>query len=233
MNLTCYTLDTPWKLEPAPVKRDWMNTPGNFPYRCLPLTIANAAGWIIRAPCPFVAHWNGGRAPNDVMLYFEPEHAAYAQHIDSNFGHGVITFHFPMLFRSSHATSLRVSGIPNLPKYNALGLEGIVETDWLPFTFTMNWKLVRPFIPVPFAKDEPICFLQPSSLDLIESQEPEIKPIKDDPVLMQQYLAWAASRQQHNSTNDDPNVWEKHYHTGGIVSPPTHHRTSVKLKEFA
>lgn len=35
-------------LTPAPIDRDWMDaTPDRFAYRCLPLVIANQAGWVI------------------------------------------------------------------------------------------------------------------------------------------------------------------------------------------
>ena len=36
-------------LEPAPIARDWMDAaPQRHPYRCLPLVIANQAGWVLR-----------------------------------------------------------------------------------------------------------------------------------------------------------------------------------------
>ena len=38
-------------LEPAPTDREWMDNSGQrYAYRCLPLVIANQAGWIIRCP---------------------------------------------------------------------------------------------------------------------------------------------------------------------------------------
>ncbi len=48
-------------IEPAPIARDWMDaTPVRHPYRCLPLVIANQAGWILRSPAAFRAYWYGG-----------------------------------------------------------------------------------------------------------------------------------------------------------------------------
>jgi hypothetical protein len=58
MRLICYpTSGEPPKLIPAPFERDWMDrTRAGFAYRCLPLNIANAHGWLILNPVPFTAH---------------------------------------------------------------------------------------------------------------------------------------------------------------------------------
>jgi len=34
-------------------------------------------------------------------------------------------------------------GPPNWPKDGVYPLSGLVETDWLPFPFTMNWQMTR------------------------------------------------------------------------------------------
>ncbi len=64
-NLTFYAYatgpqaDTP--IRPAARERDWMDAAdGGFPYRCLPLAMANQAGWVIGNPTAFTARWNGG-----------------------------------------------------------------------------------------------------------------------------------------------------------------------------
>lgn len=192
-------------------------------YRCLPLTIANAAGWIIRCPAPFTATWYGGDEPDDLTLAFEEPWKSYGNHVLSHFGSGVITFSFPMLFRTESKISLRVSGLPNSPKPNVCPLEGVVETDWLPFTFTMNVKVMEAGT-VRFVEDEPVCFLQPIGLDLLEAQEPIMKPLAGS--LKRQYDAWADSRTKFNASGSDG--WQKLYLNGG----PPHHRTKLTLKSF-
>ena len=47
------------------------------------------------------------------------------------------------------------------------------ETDWSPFTFTMNWKFTRKPAPVAFERDEPFCMVFPVQRGLIEAAEPE------------------------------------------------------------
>jgi hypothetical protein len=47
-------------LTTAPINRPWMDeTPQRFAYRCLPLSMANQAGWFVGCPASFVATWNG------------------------------------------------------------------------------------------------------------------------------------------------------------------------------
>src|SRR5437868_2176081 len=59
-------------IEAAPILRDWMDKAHlRFPYRCLPLAIANQCGWILRSPVGFRAYWYGGPAKEDVELRFD------------------------------------------------------------------------------------------------------------------------------------------------------------------
>lgn len=59
----------------------------------------------------------------------------------SNFGSGVISFSIPYLFSTPRGWSLWVGGPSNDPMDGVAPLEGIVETGWTPFTFTMNWRM--------------------------------------------------------------------------------------------
>ena len=55
MELKWYVFDG-WKprVRPASAQRDWMDAaPNAFPYRCLPLNIANGHGWDILTACGF------------------------------------------------------------------------------------------------------------------------------------------------------------------------------------
>jgi hypothetical protein len=71
--------------------------------------------------------------------------------------------------------SLVVRGSANWPKDRACPLEGIVETDWSPATFTMNWKLTRPHWPVDFGENEAICMLVPHRRGELEGFRPEVR----------------------------------------------------------
>jgi hypothetical protein len=232
--------DSDWKIEPAPVQRDWMEAANGFAYRCLPLTIANAAGWVIRSPVAFTAIWNGGPATSDVSIFMEDPLGKHRNSIKSHFGSGIITIQIPWLFQTQkERLSLTVRGLPNYFKRNVHPCEGRVEIDWLPFTFTMNWKIMEPNVPIAFAKGDPVCFIEPCQLDYVEAASPSISPLADYPQLEADYNEWNTSRTRFNARPDRTlKEWEKHYHNGIVkedgttIEPPAHHRTSIKPQKF-
>src|SRR5947209_17390851 len=89
MRLICYpTSGEPPRIIAAPVERDWMDrTPNGFAYRCLPLNIANAHGWLILNTVPFIAEWNGDAGIDGVSISATGEGAMLAS---SHFGSGVL-----------------------------------------------------------------------------------------------------------------------------------------------
>src|SRR5262245_54946032 len=147
------------RIVPGQQRRSWMDeTRHRFAYRCLPLTIANAIGWEILLPGKVIAEWNGGKEISDFTVVSDdpvlrPEHLAL-----SHFGNGVLTFPVGYLFRTDPGVAVWARGIPNYAKDGIVALDGVIETDWLCFTFTMNWQFTRPGLVV-FEKDEPFCFI--------------------------------------------------------------------------
>src|SRR5207247_976242 len=171
--------DQRYVLEPAPIAREWMDKAHlRFPYRCLPLAIANQCGWILRCPTGFRAYWYGGAAKEDVEIRFDgpPDNR-----ILSHFGAGTITFTVPFLFRTPPDINLWVKGPSNWIKDGIQPLEGIVETDWLVSTFTMNWKMTRTNEWVRFEAGEPFCMLVPVPRGLVEGLVPRRMPLAAEP----------------------------------------------------
>ena len=132
-------------------------TPEAFAYRCLPLNIANAHGWEVLSPCTFDARWWGGTATDQVEIKLMSDSDPRIAPV-SLFGQGILTFHIAGLFRTPPGWNLWVGGSPNRPKENIYPLTGVVETDWAPYTFTMNWRFTRRYRWVRFEAREPICF---------------------------------------------------------------------------
>ena len=64
--------------------------------------------------------------------------------IKSQFGGGIVTFSPPWLLRTPAGWDLYLKGPTNRWKPNCVPLEGVIETWWLNYTFTLNWKLVQP-----------------------------------------------------------------------------------------
>jgi hypothetical protein len=241
MKLTAYVIDGHTvDLRPAPVDRDWMdNTGERFAYRCLPLSIANAYGWEILCGAGFTAIWDGGRAINGVTVTTDEGNAAPAL---GHFGFGVLTFHVPCLFRTEEGVDLMVSGPINRPKDAIAPLTGLIETDWSPYGFTMNWQFTRPRAPVRFEKGEPFCHIVPVRRGEIESIEPELCSLSDNPELKRQHETWSANRKRFNLDLGQPGSqaqaekWQKLYHRGvmpdGDAVGTPDHRMRLKVRPF-
>lgn len=221
MDLICY-LYPGWKpnLRPAPPSREWMdNTPEAFAYRCLPLNIANAHGWEVLSPVTFEARWNGDPSPAGVTLNL-PEGTPHAIAPVSLFGQGTITFHVQGLFRTPPGWNLFLGGSPNSAKDGIAPLSGVVETDWSPYTFTMNWRFTRPDHWVRFEEGEPICFLFPVQRGVLETIEPRFVPIESEAELKADFEQWSRSRDEfHVKMRDNPpktpaDKWQKNYYRG-------------------
>ena len=258
MRLICYpTSGEPPKIVAAPVERDWMGrTDQGFAYRCLPLNIANAHGWLLLNTIPFVAQWNGGAEVGGVGIYAHS--ADIPLLVSSHFGSGVLTFNVNALFRTEPGYDLMVTGPLNQPKDGIQPLTGIVETDWAPFTFTMNWKFTRKDSPIAFERDEPFCMIFPLKRGLVEEVEPEIRALETDREVCEAYSTWADSRRDFNkqlSLAGSPaqaQKWQKDYFRTtpgrsraeralgaeqgsgipGVGTALGDHRTKLKLREF-
>jgi Family of unknown function (DUF6065)/Cupin-like domain len=242
MDLICY-LHPGWApmIRPAPATRAWMDaTPEAFAYRCLPLNMANAHGWEILSPCGFEASWNGGQAQHDVTIRLD-EGVDPVQGPVALFGQGVLTFHVQGIFRTPPGWNLWVSGPPNHPKDAISPLSGVIETDWSPYTFTMNWRFTRPDHWVRFEAGEPFCFLFPTPRAALEAFAPRLEQLGADPDLEQQFLQWSQSRSafQEMLREAPPAApskkWQKNYYRG--VGPdgrpgPAGHQSKLRLKGF-
>lgn len=84
----------------------------------------------------------------------------------SHFGVGVLTFHVNAVITTPPGVAIYATGPANNPKHGISPLSGIIETDWLPFTFTMNWRMTVKNEWVYFEKDEPFCLFYPIRLDM-------------------------------------------------------------------
>ena len=240
MDLICY-LHPGWvpQIRPAEATRDWMdNTPEAFAYRCLPLNIANAHGWEILSPCDVEAYWTGVAGEDGVVVKNAPGTAEHDRAV-SIFGQGTLTFHIQALFRTPPGWDLMIGGSPNRPKDGIAPLSGVIEADWSPYTFTMNWKFTRRNTTVRFKKGEPICFITPVQRGVLERFNPIYVSLEDNLPLMQEYLAWSKSRTQFRadvaSANTPAEKWQKRYYRGlgmddrrGVAD----HRARLRLLAF-
>jgi hypothetical protein len=222
MKLDCFVMsDNPPRLIPGRGDRDWMDDfQGRFPYRCLPLVMANTTGWEILCPFDITVVWNGGPRKEDLVITKDGASDEVIEHfVASHFSHGVLTFHTGYLFRTEPGFAVIACGAPNHIKDGIAPLTGLVQTDWLPFPFTMNWKMTRPGI-VEFKKNEPFCFIQIVAHQSQDNIEPVLRSIYDEPDLLEQFSTWSKVRSEFNAalTSHEPEAvkesWQKFYFKG-------------------
>ncbi len=232
--LECFsTVQQPADMVPGWPQRAWMDKfDQRHPYRCLPLTMANTTGWEILCPMGFQIEWNGGLHQNDITIVGNPPHPELKHFVTSHFSSGVVTFHPGYLFRTPPGWSMWVMGPPNHLKDGLQALVGLVETDWLPFPFTMNWVFTRPGC-VKFAKGEPFCFITLVQDRPLETVQPVIRSLASDPVLTDQYNTWMEKRTDFNTRlargeqGALKEQWQRYYFKGEIPedkgkAPETH-----------
>ena len=202
-------------IRPARGERKWMDDADRrFPYRCLPLVIANQYGWEILSTHEFRATWDGTSKPNGVWV--ENLHGDGPLHCHSHFGEGVITFQIPFLFKTPSGWNLMVRGPANNPKDGIIALDGIIETDWAPSTFTVNWRFTRACT-VEFKIGEPICVFFPIQRGVLEMFRGKIQMLDENPELQKGFREWCANRDnfllglQKGTPETVEQGWQKDY----------------------
>ncbi|CAN5314003.1 DUF6065 family protein [soil metagenome] len=243
MELECYPTSTELlpKIVPGRPQRAWMDAfADRHAYRCLPLTMANSTGWELLCPAGFSVTWTGGMAQEDIT--FQPD--AGFNRMDhlarSHFSHGIMTFHPGYLFKTPPGWSMWAMGPPNHIKDGIQPLAGLVETDWLPFPFTMNWHFTRPGT-VRFEKGEPFCFITLQQDKVMEDVDIVQRSLANNPELNEQYVAWFKERDQFNKRifAHEPvatkEAWQRFYFRGQLPEEaggdaPKKHVNNRRLK---
>jgi hypothetical protein len=240
MKFVAYVVDGhSFDIRPAPVERKWMEmTDQRYAYRCLPLNIANVHGWEILCPSGFAARWTGQKGLNAISMISDAGPAPAISH----FGHGILTFHIPCVFRTEPGFDLMVQGPVNQPKDAIAPLSGIIETEWAPYGFTMNWMFTRPDVTLRFERGEPYCHIFPVRHGELENVEPQLLDLSANPELKRQHLKWTERRNKFNVDLKEPGSeaqaekWQKLYYRGLDAdgkSVEVDHLTRLRLRPFA
>jgi Family of unknown function (DUF6065) len=211
-----------WQLRPSPPRRHWMDEQPHA-YKCLPLVMANQWGWQILSPTDVAATWNGDPTPAGLNIDVDPQ---FSPTIKSQFGAGIVTFSPPWLFRTPQGWDLYSKGPSNRWKPNCVPLEGVIETWWLNYTFTLNWKLVEPgtvyfsrgeslaqLLPVPHATFEdataleaPIGVLEPQAVAELHKWQEERRRVTGEKVNVHHLYRKAEGVEHHLQRLSVPEV---------------------------
>ncbi|HWE98015.1 MAG TPA: DUF6065 family protein [Tepidisphaeraceae bacterium] len=215
--------DTGWEWSWADWQRDWMdNSASKFAYRCLPLTIANQAGWWVKNPVGFTATWSGRPEPGQIKIIFDAEPGLWSQWINDQFGLGIITWNTPFLFRTKpEGSRLLVCGPLNYFKHGIQPLTAIVESDWMNMSFTMNWKITSAGATIRFDRGEPLFQAIPLASNIcsdLQDATVTYMRLADDAEVAHAYERWKEMRTefhaQKRSGQVRPTDWQKDYFQG-------------------
>ena len=239
LQITAYeVVDKPMPIRSAQRARDWIEElPDRFAYRCLPLAIANQVGWEILNQTPFTARWNGKEGLDAISFSFDGDPNPL---VGSHFGHGVLTFSLGYLFRTTKSHNLWVKGPANRPKDGIAALEGIIETDWAPFTFTMNWQFTRKRQKVRFERDEPIATIFPYPRHYLRKFDPLLMNLNQNAKLYEQYVSWRDDRLafnedlQREGSDAQKEGWQRTYMKGEdqVGQVFAGHETKIQVRDF-
>ena len=112
-----------------------------------------------------------------------------------------------------------------------------MESDWLPYPFTMNWQMLNPGV-VRFEKDEVFCTVMPIPKNYLNEWEVAIHDMGDDPVLLVELEQFRTVRSEFRKRLDakEPEAlaqgWLRHYFVGRFPdgTEGTDHVNKLRLK---
>jgi hypothetical protein len=204
-----------FKIVPLKIHRKWMSeTDEKFAYKCLPLNIANQYGWSVICPFDFKASWYGGKSIDSVEIFDIPEEFKHV--VSSHFANGTFTINLDFIIQTPKGYSTYIRGVPNKEYGIVKALDAIVETDWLPFTFTYNFKFIDSGI-VEFKKGEELFSFFPIKRNTIENFSIISQNITKNKEFLKDYLNFSRSRSEalsKKTSNSGKYDFQKFYING-------------------
>lgn len=199
-------------IRPCSMKREWMDSfPRRNPHRCNPMTVANSYGWEVYSPISFTAIWDGSMGQSSVSgisFRSKDDHNLLPKH---HFGNGILTWDTGFIIKTEFPYAMFVNSPSNTITKNVTPLSGIVETYWLPFTFTLNWKINDPGHPVIINKGDVLAQIFPVQINVFDDMEVVVKNTTEAPEdLRKKYFSWAKNR------SENMNNFQGHYIRGEI-----------------
>jgi hypothetical protein len=212
-------------VKPSEKTREWFAP--SF-YHCLPLVAANTLGWTIYNLYEFTVRWDGQVGQTNLQV----NTAADAWPV-SWFGYGVFTI-LPRFFaQTSPDVNLLIKPVPNVYKRGVLPLEGLVETDWLKASFSLNFKVTEPDVDITYRVGEPLAQLVPVPRNFVEQFDAQIKtagPVYDD--FMAQAAQWIEKRRQDIQTFSGKRDFSYMRGENNVGQPFPAHQKSIRTPPF-
>jgi hypothetical protein len=199
-------------------KRSWFHP---WFYRCIPLTIGNQYGFVIKNNFPFEVVWNGGSRPNDVKIFYKNEkHKSIYPKFLTHFGSGILTLETPFVFRTPPGVNIMTINPPNFVVPNMTVMTGVVEADNLRYTFTFNLKIQVPHVKIAIPADTELAAFIPipryfaDKFDLVKAEDLFDKDIYEEEITA--YKDAEKNRHELQSKYDNPTERSDSFYSRGI-----------------
>lgn len=153
------------------VDRDWFDP--HF-YHCLPLTIGNQYGFVVKSTRSFTAVWCGNEE-GPVIEFSDGDDTK--QIISSHFNFGIITVQNRFALKTPPGINLMTIQPPNYYTAGLTAMTAVVETDNIRRDFTFNLRMTIPEMKVHVKAGDPIAAFIPIARNTVEKYE--IKLITD------------------------------------------------------
>lgn len=132
-------------------KREWFSP---HAYYCLPLTVGNQYGFLIKSMRDFDIVWDGSE--NDAKITFLNNDNEEKQVIKAGFGSGIITIQNRFALKTPPGINLMTIQPPNFFIPGCFALTGVIECDNIRRDFTFNFKVTIPNINISVRKGDPV-----------------------------------------------------------------------------
>jgi hypothetical protein len=140
-------------------KRDWFNS--HF-YKCLPLSIGNMQGFVFSLPYTIILLWNGKKGIEDLSIQVDNDFKNNSFIFPSSeFGNGILTIHFPLTLKTPPGVNLMTIAPPNFPLFGLSPMTGVIESDNIRFTFSLNIKVDVANTKIIIKRDTPLIGMIP------------------------------------------------------------------------
>lgn len=145
-------------------KRNWFTS--HF-YYCLPLTIGNQYGFMIKSLIDFDVIWDG--TENNPDISFIDNSNSNKQIIQTGFGSGIITIQNRFALKTPPGINLMTIQPPNMFIPGCVSMTGVIETDNIRRDFTFNLKVTVPNLKISIRKGDPLGAFLPIPRNFVEN----------------------------------------------------------------
>lgn len=132
-------------------KRDWFDP---HAYYCLPLTIGNQYGFMIKSLRDFEITWDG--TTKDAQIVFLNNDNEEKQSIINGFGSGIVTIQNRFAIKTPIGINTMTIQPPNMFIRGCVAMTGVIETDNIKRDFTFNLKMTIPNQTITVKKGDPL-----------------------------------------------------------------------------